>query len=83
MNHEPYRIFVLEKKDPNRKVSTLLGTEDNRLMAYQDGNLWLVRLDHGSVPEPLRQRFTTYNYLYKHVCTYLETRNIKVVGVLS
>lgn len=77
------RIFILETIDKTQKPKGLIDITKNRITAYQDGTLWLVRLDHGAVPEPLRQRFTGFDKLRQHVTNYLATRNIKVVGIFN
>jgi hypothetical protein len=77
------RVFNLEAIDSSKKSYGLIDIKKNRIIAYQEGALWLVRLDHGAVPEPLRQRFTSFEKLRRHVTNYLSTRNIKVVGILN
>lgn len=54
----------------------------NRLHAVQESGLWYLKYDAGNVPPALKQRYTNFNVLMKHVTTYFKRRNIDVKEVL-
>lgn len=72
-------------KDSTGLVDTRLFKGENKLFAFYDPqtNLWNSRYMLGITPEPLKQRFTTYNSLITHVKSYLKRRNIEITEELD
>jgi len=64
-------------------IDRKLFTGENNLHAIMDTQtcLWRVQYEHGTVPEPLRQRFTSYAMLIKFVTDYMKRRNINIVEI--
>jgi len=64
-------------------------TGDNQLHAIQDSGLWHLEYRHangqaaGALPEPLKQRWTNFNQMKKHLDSYFESRNVKIEEVVS
>ncbi len=84
------RILVLEPKeglkikDVAGKVDSRLFNGENKLHAIRGRtNLWSLKYDHGSVPGPLQQKFTTFPILLDFVKKYMERRNIIVTEVID
>ena len=82
------RIIVLSPIDGKaRNTSGMLDPRlfngENKLHAVKDpkGTLWSLHYDKGVTPTPLKQRFTSFNDLYKFVEQYYIKRNIKIVNV--
>ena len=83
------RVFVLE---PTEKftpaeagtVDKRLYTKGNNLHAKQQPNgLWTLYLDHGTLPQPLKQQFTGFNICEDTIRKYYAKRNISVKEVLD
>lgn len=82
----PKRTLKLELIDDKAPISATgvvdrsLFTGGNKLYAVMDdeGTLWSLRYDSGNIPEPLRQRFTTFTKAFKAAEDYFSTRNIRI-----
>ena len=69
------RVFILRPKEgqsPTKNsglVDTRLFKGENKLHAVRDKmtSLWSLRYDSGLLPEPLKQRFTSFEALRKFV----------------
>ena len=80
------RILKLKQRNPgSTKASAgLIGTEvlkgNNNLHAKYDEaiQLWHLKMEHGEIPQPLRQRFTSFSQLFKVVQTYFDHKDIDV-----
>lgn len=69
-----------DPKDVRGLVDKRLLTDEKKLMAVQDVNLWYCKyFDGGSVPQPLQQKFTNYNQFIRYVTNYFRSRNIEIV----
>lgn len=85
------RVFVLELIDKKAPLSTTglmdrrLFSGENRLHAVKESqyNLWHVKYEHGTIPEPLQQKFTTFSQLLKYITDYFRKRNIELKEVIS
>lgn len=60
-----------------------LFTGENVLYLVQDTqtSFWYPKYRRGQLPEPFKQRFTSYNKLFDHVQDYLKKRNIEIVEI--
>lgn len=85
------RILVL-KPIEGTKAKSSTGLDDPRLfnggnnlhgIKDQQTNLWYFKYESGVIPEPLKQRFTSFPLLKKHAEDYYVKRNIAVVEVLD
>lgn len=82
------RILVLrpiegsKAKSSTGLVDPRLFKGDNNLHAIMDPmGLWYCRLDQGVIPPELKQQFTSFAKLLKHIQEYYKTRNIEIVEV--
>ena len=52
----------------------------NRLHAIRDpmNSLWYMEYDNGILPQPLRQRFSSFNKLYDYAVAYFAKRGVKI-----
>ena len=85
------RTILLEKM-PGKTVIDNTGAKDYRdfqtstplrAIRNDDTNLWAMRYDPPAViPEILRQQFTTFDGLLKHVTTYFNKRNIRIKEIV-
>ncbi len=84
------RILKL-KQIPGKSPLSSSGLTDKRLFtggnnihAIRDTNgLWYLQYDNGLLEEALKQRFTSFSSLMKHVKYYYLRRNIMVEEVLD
>src|SRR5258705_7823613 len=83
------RILVLKQKEGATPISTA-GLIDHRIFKGEnilharmdpESCLWKMRYDKGSVPEPLRQSFTSFKLLRQHAERYFTARNIEIEEV--
>lgn len=85
------RILVL-KQIEGEHVTASTGLVDNRL--FQGGNrvhgikdprdnLWFFKYDAGGLPEPLKQKFTSFLALHKFASNYFAKRGLAVVEVID
>lgn len=84
------RVLVLEPIDAKAKsttglVDTRLFKGENSLHAirHPEYSSWTLRYEHGIIPQPLRQTFTSFNALYKYADDYFKRRNIKITKVID
>lgn len=82
------RVLVLEKLDEKVGVGLLdpaLLTGNNKLHAVMNEQnlMWSFKYDHGIVPGPLKDRFSSFKELKKHAENYFKTRNIKIKEVIE
>ena len=77
------RVLKLTQRNPKDSPG-LIGREvftgGNKLHAiYQeDTGLWHFKLEHGAVPEPLKQQFTSFNGMMKYAKTFFDNKNIDI-----
>jgi hypothetical protein len=82
----PDRILVLEHipglspKKNTGLVDTSLFTGTNQLHAKMDPEttFWSFQYERGVLPEPLKQKFTSFKVLMKHADEYFKKRNIQI-----
>lgn len=90
-NKSSDRIVILKVAD-GLKPTNSSGMVDPRL--FQGGNslhivadtqtmLWYFKLDHGILPVPLQQRFTTFKKALEHAKDYYIKRNIEIEKVIE
>ena len=85
------RILVLKVKEGERPISstglvdTRLFSGDNKLHAVQDlsNRLWSLKYEMGGVPEPLKEKFTTFDRALHSAKTYFNKRNVEIVEVID
>lgn len=83
------RILVLEKVDPKSKDNGLIDPEvfegKNNLHAVMDEStcLWTFKYERGTIPEPLRMKFTSFKHLKEHADIYFGKKNIKITKVVD
>lgn len=83
------RILVLsiidgkDAKGSTGLVDTNLFTGSNKLHAKMDPqtSFWYLQYEKGIMPEPLKQRFTSFKVLFKFVEEYFRKRNIEIKEV--
>jgi len=71
---------------PGKTVTDTTGNMDKRLftgennlnVVFENGQLWRLRFDHGSVPGPLNQHFTSFAMALKTAKEYYAKRNVSV-----
>lgn len=70
-------------KGPSGLLDTGLFTGNNNLHAIMDTQtcLWSLAYDHGKLPPQLKQRYTGFHPLMKHVTEYMRLRNIEISEV--
>jgi hypothetical protein len=85
------RVLVLEKIE-GKDTKTNTGLVDNRLFSGENNlraikhpgtNIWEMRYDSGGLPEPLKQKFTSFNKLVTHASRYFDKRGIKISKVID
>src|SRR2546423_2194148 len=85
------RAMILEPI-PGKETLATSGMIDNRLFkgecqlrAVMDPqfSLWDIKYNMGILPEPLRQRFTSFKGLYNYASKYFEKRGIRVAKVID
>jgi hypothetical protein len=83
------RILRLEVV-PGEKPKNNSGTTDNRLFTGETAlhavrtapyDLWVLKYEHGVLPEPLKQKFTTFTKLHEFVDGYFRRRGFRIVKV--
>lgn len=86
-NHAPVRELVLKPRDGKPTATTGLvdprlfkGTNTLRAIMDETG-LWTCKYDHGIVPDPLKQKFTSVSKLVTFAKDYFDKRNIDLVEV--
>ena len=79
-NHSTDRIIALKPRDDKRGTALFA---KNKLHAVQDAGLWYLKFESGELPEPLKQRFTSFNVLIKYLTNYFNMRGIDIEEVIS
>jgi len=85
------RIIVLKLIDTSAKqsktgsIDTRILTGDNKLHAKMDPTscFWSLSYEHGFVPDPLKQQFTSFAMLLKFIKEYFRKRNIEVTEIID
>jgi hypothetical protein len=84
------RILVLKTKDGSKPKSSTglidprLFTGENKLHVIQDKtSLWIFKYEQGGLPEPLRQRFTTFDIALAQAKKYFASRNVEIIEVID
>jgi len=82
------RILVLEKIDPkagNGLFDPDVFTGKNNLHVVMDPQttMWHFKYERGTIPPPLRFKFTDFNSALKIAEQYFVTKNIRIVEVLD
>jgi hypothetical protein len=85
------RIILLEKIPGKNSVATS-GLVDNRLFegkntlkAFMEpnGHIWGMKYEAGAIPEPLKQKFTSFTKLLAHAEGYFAKRGIRIAGIVG
>jgi hypothetical protein len=87
--HLDDRILVLEPIDGKKPLTThgLVDTKlfkgGNQLHAVKDTNtdLWKFKYESGTLPDNLKQHFTSFSRLYQYAEEYFGKRNLRVIKV--
>ncbi len=59
-------------------------TGESKLVSYQlPDSLWALKYEHGRLPEPLTQRFTSFNKLVQFVELYFQKKNVVIKEVFD
>lgn len=83
------RVIHLQKI-PGVDPSASSGLVDNRLfkggnrlhaMRAPNSDLWILKYENGALPEPLKQKFTSFNAVLKFVTTYFQKRGLEVIRI--
>lgn len=84
-NNGPDRVLVLKPMagktviDTTGNMDKRLFTGDNKLhVLFENGQLWRLKFEHGDVPPPLRQKFTSFSIALKTAREYYAKRNVQV-----
>lgn len=82
------RVLVLKPREGKPKgtnglVDSRLFTGKNKLHAMMEpeSSLWKFKYDEGILPEPLKQKFTSFRLMYEHAKDYFDRRNIDIEEV--
>ncbi len=83
------RILVLKGIDDKKPltstglVASRLFKGDNELHATYEGQsgLWYLKYEKGLLPEPLKQKFTSFKVLREFCNKYFNDRNIEITEV--
>jgi hypothetical protein len=73
----------LDAKRNSGMVDVSLFTGGNKLWAKRDdqAGLWYFQYEKGVLPEPLKQRFTSFKVLNKFAEEYFKKRNIRIAEI--
>lgn len=79
------RILILAKIDEETKDMGLVDPKilqgKNKLHCYIDQGMWFFRQEHGLVPGPLRNKYTSFQMAKADADAYFRTRNIQIIDV--
>jgi len=69
----------------NGLVDPRLFTGENKLHIVRDpmNSMWFFKYEMGMLPEPLKQRFTTFDRAIKHATEYFKKRNIEIKEIIE
>jgi len=59
------------------------GKNNLHVIMDKQTSLWYFQLDNGILPQPLQQRFTSYNKAVNFATQYYNRRNIEVKEVVN
>lgn len=85
------RIVVL-RPIAGTKATSSTGLVDPRLfkgenklhvVKEEQTNMWFFRYEQGGLPEPLKQRFTSFKLALEHAENYYKSRNVEIVEVID
>lgn len=88
--HSDKRVFKLKLKEGVSAKTSAGGQVDNRLFKGDNylfakkepiTGLWKCSYEKGSVQEPLKQSFTSFNELKRYVTDFFNKRNVVVEDV--
>jgi hypothetical protein len=88
-NKKTDRILILKVIDGKKPISSIgltdprLFSGENKLHAIQESGLWSLKYEQGRTPPELRQQFTGFNTLVKHVTDYYKKRNVEIKEILD
>lgn len=81
------RILVLEKIDKEKKSTSLVDPKavegKNPLHVYIDQGMWYFKYEHGLVPGPLRDRYTSFRLAKDAAEAYFINLNIRIADVID
>ena len=82
----PDRVLVLNVIDPKEKTGLIdpqVFAGNNPLHAKRDdqAGLWYLQYEKGILPEPLKQKFTSFKALLKYSDDYFKKRDINIKEV--
>ena len=85
------RALVLKPIDGKVTKNTIglldprIFTGEQNVYAVKDDqtNLWYIRYDRGIMPEPLQERFTSFEKCLRHAQQYFKKRNVQVDKVID
>lgn len=85
------RVLVLSKKEGENTKNSIglidnrLFTGENKLHCKMDFQtlLWSFKYEQGGLPEPLKEKFTSFRAAMKHAENYFSRRNILIQEVLD
>lgn len=74
-----------EAKNSSGMVDKRLFTGGNRLHCVMDEatTFWSFRFDHGLIPPPLRQNYTSFRLALEAAKGYYERRGVEIVEVID
>lgn len=83
-NSSTDRVLVLGKLDDTKPITGMMDFTNN-LHAIMDPQttFWYLKYDHGILPEPLKQKFTSWSRMLAFVTPYFNRRNIKIEKVID
>lgn len=83
------RILVLKAREGAKSSTGLIDPRlfsgENKLHVKMDPerSIWSFQYEHGGLPQPLKQSFTSFGLAYQHAERYLNSRGIDIVEVLD
>ena len=82
MNPDERKFELKAKTKSVGLLDPRMFTGESKLVAYQlSDSLWALKYEHGRLPEPLCQRFTSFNKLVQFVELYFHKKNVVVKEV--
>lgn len=89
--HSDRRALVIRPKD-GQKPKNNFGMVDARLFSGQNNlhavrdqlsTLWMLKYDFGILPNPLKQKFTSFNKLLTFANKYFDKRGLEITEVID
>ena len=82
-----FKLEVIDGKKPKSSTGLIdprVFSGENTFFAQKDHrNIWGFKVKSGGLPEPLKQKYTKFEYLLEHAKKYFESRNMKIVEVID